>query len=53
MTRHPRDRDDSDEQRIPGQPAQERETYPDGMERERKMPAGGNDKPRPSHPDDE
>lgn len=53
MASKPREHDDENEQRIPGQPAQERKTYPDGMERERKTPAGGYDKPRPSDPDDE
>lgn len=52
MTRTPRDRERSDEQRIPGQPEQERTTYPDGMERERKLPADGHDKPRPPDPND-
>lgn len=50
MTSKPRNHDQSDEQRIPGQPEQETESYPDGMERERKLPAGGYDKPRPSDP---
>ena len=52
MPRKRQNRDRDDEQRIPGQPAQERKTYPEGMERERKEPADGDEKPRPPDPDD-
>ncbi|MTH79192.1 hypothetical protein [Paracoccus aestuariivivens] len=37
-----------DEQHLPNHPAQERTTYPSGMERERRMPTGGKAKPKPS-----
>ena len=53
MARKPQERDQGDEQRIPGQPAQERKSYPEGMEHERKQPADGDDKPRPPDRDND
>jgi|GEM_PF-3011402 len=46
----------TDEQHLPNHPPQERGTYPSGMERERREPEGGADKPKPSpehRPEDE
>ena len=39
---------EKDEQHLPDHPPQERGTYPSGLERERREPAGGAGKPKPS-----
>ncbi|MDS9468850.1 hypothetical protein RGQ15_14890 [Paracoccus sp. MBLB3053] len=37
-----------DKQHLPDQPGQDGDTYPSGMERERQLPEGGPEKPKPS-----